>query len=844
MTDGRATVAEPADQELPEAPIPVFPPPKPKSMPAPPPRSVARRPGWTCNANEEDETWACSLVGPDPKGQARLVEGDEHRARIIESAFNLNQEQLFKMMQTDLQYDPWQTCDWSKFQRPDFSEEEALRKSTPLDVNADFSEIFDKEITSFAGNVDIVRADQHIEADMATYDSVSDTMDAQGNVYYRDSGVSLYSDTALLKLDTNQSVLRDVLFVSPETRGRGTAKVAYRDSRILSRYKEVAYTSCEPGNQDWVLHASRLKINKHTGKASAKHAWLEFKGVPILYTPYISYPIDDRRQSGLLAPTFATRQATGFDIIVPYYFNLAPNYDATFKPRILTKRGLMLAGDFRYLTESSKGIFDAEYLPYDAERKKVRGQLAWDHETRFTPHLLADIDANWVSDDEYIDELRNSLGFSNTRYLRSRGDVRYQREGISFLSRVENYQTIDSNIETDEKPYRKLPQVRLDLNRIWHAGGMPIYTFMDNEVVNFHKSDYEIHELDAMGEPTANLVNVTADRGMRLDIKPGVTLPLEGAGKFLKPRFSLQHTQYWLEEREGGLSEDLSRTLPIFSVDSGLFFERAFRSGLVHTLEPRLFYLYIPYQDQSDFPDFDTSDYDFNFNQLFRENSFSGADRVQNANQVTAALTTRFLDSESGLERLRLSLGQIFYFEDRKVLLITQRDNESDSQFMARKERQIDKNSESFSNFIAEMSGQLTNEYSFLSGVQWDPYDSKFDRSYFTFRYRSLQDQIFNIGYRYRKNSSFSDTDDGISQSDVSFIWPIYDDWNLLGRWQYSLEDGKTVESFLGFEKDGCCWRFRILGRRYVNRLDSNPQTGIFVQLELKGLTNFGDKVE
>ena len=783
--------------------------PSPKPVPILPPTTVAQRPGWNCKASDNTGSWECSLMGTDPKGQLRAVEGDEKQARFLTAAFDFREEDRFKMMQTDLKFDPWASCQSPLRNDLDFSADEQLRAESPMDVQADYTEVFDKEITSFVGNVKIKRADQSVQAERATYDTVSETMDAQGNVYYREDEMSLYSDTALLNLATDQARLRDVLFIVPGERGRGKAKVVYRDSSDLSRYKDVAYTTCRPGNQDWIIHASRLKINRETGRASAKHAWMEFAGIPFLYSPYISFPIDDRRKSGFLSPSFGSSDENGFDFSLPYYWNIASNYDATIRPRGLSKRGFMLGGDLRYLTESSVGMISGEYLPYDSETKDTRGQFSWENRTTFAPGLKANVDVNYVSDDDYLDELGNTLSISNTRHILSRGDLTYNTQGISFLTRLENYQTIDSEITSDEKPYRRLPQIRLDLNKQLDLGFMPLELDAVNEFVYFYRGN--------------------GVRGQRLNFKPSISVPFQTASTFLTPKVAVQHTQYWLDNKDTSVSDSISRTLPIFSVDSGVFLERdldLFGDDYVHTLEPRLYYLYTPHDNQDDIPDFDSSGYDFNFNSLFRDNRFSGSDRVQDANQISVALTSRLINSQTGLEPLKLDLGQIYYFRDREVTLPGESVETS-----------------SYSNLLAGLSGQLTRSVSVSSQIQWNPETSDIDRGEVFARYRSRQEQILNLSYRFRQEDTFEGAE-GTSQSDISFLWPIVDNWNIVGRWMYSFEENLTVESFLGLEKESCCWRFRLLGRRYVNSAEDDPQTGIFVQLELKGLTGFGDKVE
>lgn len=805
-----------------------------------------QHPGWSCAPGEENQNWSCKLVGTDPKGQAQVVAEEESRFRLLEPAFDSQQERIFDTLVTQLKYDPWANCSIDVPVSPDFVPEKHLRDTSPLEVRSDYSEVFDNEISSYFGNVQIHRADQHILSDVANYDTVSETLDLQGDVYYSEDALALYSDTAMLNLATDQGRLRDTMFIQPTTPLRGRAKVVYRDSKTLSRYKDVAYTSCRPGNQDWIIHASELKINDAAGKGSAKNAWLEFKGVPLFYSPYLSFPTDDRRLSGFLAPSLGNTQRAGFNFTVPYYWNIAPNYDATLRPRYLSKRGVLLAGDFRYLTEITAGEMTLEFMPNDSLRDLPRyfGRLL--NSARFTPNLTSRMDLNYVSDKDYFNDLGNALSLTNLSYLHSQADISYINEGISFVNRVENYQAIDKAIQQRNRPYRRLPQSILNLNRSFDF--MPLDTAMSAEYTYFQ------HE---------ELVN-----GQRFNIKPTVSLPLETSAAFLKPKLSLQHTQYELSEQQQvnidlGQPTSISRTLPIASIDTGLFLEREIDFGdstYRHTIEPRLFYLYIPKDDQDDIPLFDTSLYDFNFSSLFRENRFSGNDRVQDANQVTAAVTSRLVDPETGRERARFDIGEIFYFRDREVGLCG--DYYSS---LCSVSRPIE--TSSFSNVVSELNVQFTDHLSVDTGLQWSPDVNDIVRGEVMFHYVNQPGGIFNAGYRYRRNTvvTFPDRRNDIIQTDVSFHWPIYDNWYAVGRWQYSLLNNATRESFIGFEKENCCWRFRLIGRRWVNTAEINnafgdtaignvdiasldpegeSQTGVFFQVELKGLTGVGEKLD
>ena len=772
-----------------------------------PPEKKLNQPGFTCKANDEEQgTWSCTSSKVDAVNIAQSSES----SGFFKPAFNHNQELIFKKIHSQLIYDPWKNCTRSSTDNERLTDND-LRNTAPMYVSADYSEVFDKEVTSFFGNVDITRADQHIQSDRASYNTMSETMDAQGHVFYNENEISLYSNTVSLNLSTDEARLRDALFISPSGPIRGRADVVYRDSKYLSRYTNSAFTSCRPGNSDWVIHAERLKMNRQTGNAAAKHAWLEFKGLPVLYTPYISFPLDDRRVSGILPVSFSNSDKNGVDFSIPYYWNMAENYDLTLWPRYMSERGGMLGGEFRYLTQKTLSSFALEYLPYDLLRKEARFAGSLKSNAQIYDNLTSHIDLNYVSDKAYFDELNDTLGLSNNRFLKSQASLNYNVEGIRFFTGFETYQSID-RFQTGVNPYHILPQVNLQLDHSFEQ--WPIGITMDNQYINF----------DRDGRVS----------GHRFNTKSSIVFPFETAGSYIKPKVSVQYTQYELNNPDNS-SKSISRFLPIVSVDSGLFFEKNFKfadSGFMHTLEPRLFYLYIPEKDQSDIQVFDSSLYDFGYSNLFRENRFSSIDRIQDANQVTVAMTSRLIDSNSGVERLNLSMGQIFYFQDRNVTLGGAPETNN------------------FSNLVVELSSQLTDSLSLRSAMQWNPDTSDFTRAQADMKYRGEAGKILNLGYRYRKDSLDLQVVNSqyIIQTDASVRWPIYDNWFGVGRWQYSLKHNSTQESFLGLEKESCCWRFRVLWRRFANTITGNEddtmETGVFVQIELKGLTGFGDKVD
>ncbi len=806
---------------------------------------------WECSAGQKNNQWDCQKTQP-----TTLSENASETAistpkttkkspfsqgvSMLPSAFSAKEEDTFDVLKSQLKTDPWQHCTNPNAPKPVFTNTKKLRNDAPIDVQSNYSEIFDNEISSYFGNVVIKHADQQLSSESANYDSVAETLDVHGDAYYSDDDLSVHTNAGTFDLNSDQAKLRDVLFIAPSAPLRGRARSVTRESKIISRYQDVAFTSCPTGNQDWAIHASELNINKEEGEGTAKNAWLEFKGTPVFYSPYMSFPTDSNRKSGFLAPSFGSTQRSGFNVSAPYYWNIAPNYDATFKPRYLTKRGILLAGDFRYLTESLQGHTNLEVLPDDYLRQhQPRYFASVKNTTRFTDKVHANIDLNYVSDKNYFAELGSALSLPNFSYLKSQADVGYYGDMMNAVARVENYQSIDKYLTGNRLPYRKLPEIDINFKHDFNQLPVPVNVALNNEFVYFQHT---------------SLLN-----GQRSNVKPSISMPLQSESAYVTPKVSLQYTNYFLSDPLiSGYSSQISRTLPIFSTDTGMTFERNVNlggNGFLNTIEPRLFYLYIPRENQKDIPIFDTSAYDIWFNTLFRENRFSGLDRVQDANQVTMAVSSRLIDAQTGKERAKFSLGNIVYFQDREVQapFYIQKNDLNGKPILETFTPPTETGR--FSNVIGELSAQVNNHVAIDSGIQFDPYQNEISRGKAILHLTHQPNEILNVGYRYRKISPtiIPNRANDIIQSDMSFHYPIYDNWSAIGRWQYSLLYNSTQESFLGIEKENCCWRFRVVGRRYVNNLNvfSNgedvqgvSQTGIFFQVELKGLTGMGEKLD
>ncbi len=793
--------------------------------------------GWNCRRGEDGKEWNCALIGPDPRGETHVVREPDDTIQNWAETTDITEEdeRRFRYLASTLPSNPWALYCGKRedYRGSDFllsPADRSAREKAPLEITSDYGELHGGEVANFSGAARVTRADQSLYGDLLSRHAWANTMSANGSVTYQEKGMSFSSDSGYLDLGNDQGVLRNSQFILSTVPARGTSRVTYFDSKDLSRYEQFTYTACPPGNRDWMMHADNVKINKETGQGTAKHAWMEFKGVPFLYSPLMTFPVDDRRQSGFLAPSFGYSQVRGFDLTIPYYFNLAPNYDLTVWPRLLTNRGVLLHGDFRYLTPYNQGRLIAEVLPDDWETHTTRGEVGFLDNAWLAENFRTHVDLNYVSDQNYLQQLGNQLALIDFNYVRSNATATYTGSNWGLSSAVDTFQTINPAIPEINQPYFRLPS----FNGYYSTGiadtGLNFFT--TGEIVNYY--------------------HTTNVDGQRLNLRPRLQYPLRSAAGFVVPSLTLQMTQYTLQQQAEGKPTSPNRTLPIASIDSGLFFERDVTLGsstYTHTLEPRLFYVYIPYQNQDDFPLFDTINYDFNYTQLFRENRFTGADRLGDTNQVTTALTSRLADQSSGRERLRATFGQIYYFAPRRVALPG-----------------FEPESAALSNLIGDVTAQLTDRWSLNVAGQWSPYEqdpsdgnvtgaTQFQRRQISLHYGGANNELFNVGYLYLNQPQNQDFRVDLIDTSARLPIPWTEGWHAIGRWQYSLLTDTTLEAFLGLERETCCWRFTILGRHYVNNITATGQVNsgqftasannaVFMQFELKGLTRIGDQIE
>ena len=645
------------------------------------------------------------------------------------------------------------------------------------------------------GGVTIVQGEREVSADAATYDASEQRFEVEGAVEYRSPDLRLKGGSGSWNaLGTGQFTSAE--FELPQRPARGSADSLEMSGDGTLRLSEVRFTTCPAGNTDWELRASEIEIDQKTQQGKGRNVRVDLKGVPILFTPVISFPVGDRRKSGFLFPSFGNSDKSGFELGVPYYLNLAPNYDLTLTPFLLSRRGFGIGVDYRYLTERSRGKIGTDYLPGDDLTNSDRRLSTLTHQTDITDRLRFDADLADASDSRYFEDFGLGPDGTSITFLDRQARLAWLGDGWRLDSRVQDYQVIDLTVDPLDRPYSRLPQVAF--TGLWPMPAGFEASF-DAETVWFERE--------------------TGVTGLRADAMPRIAWGLRGTGYHLEPSAAWRVTGYELSDIAADADDSPHRSAPILSLDSGLVFERnsGERDQFVHTLEPRLRYTWIPFRDQDDLPIFDTALPDLNLVQLFRTNRYVGADRLGDANELAAGLTTRLVRAESGQQYLSATIGQRFYFESPRVVLPGE---------LAE--------TRSASNLVGEVELTAWRSWSARGAVEWDAEQSNTLRGEASVQYRPGPDTVVNFGYRYREGL--------IEQWDAGFAWRVSPSWQLYARQVYSTLEDKSIDRFAGFEYSGCCWRLRLLGRNYVSNRTGESDNSILLQVELKGLSSVGTR--
>lgn len=690
------------------------------------------------------------------------------------------------------------------------------------------------------GSVDLKRGDQFVHADNMRINQQTDQYIAEGNVRYQDASMRMLADRASGNTEKDTHEIDNVRYQLVARRGNGGAE-QIRMNGAQGTLQSSTYSTCPPSDRRWELRAQRIDVDTDAGFATAHSATLRVGRVPVLYMPWFKFPIDDRRLTGLLYPSIRSSGRDGFDWRQPIYLNLAPNYDMTLTPRLMTRRGLMLGTEFRYLTPTGRGTLDLDVMPsddltrrnhdvelaeflangysLDNRRKSDRGRFGFLGTQNVNPHWQARANLNWISDARYLEDFNNNLNTISNYQLNSNIGLYGRGRGWDAGVLADYYQLADYTLKETSLPYYRLPGAYLNWEQPfsrWFTAGV------NAEATRFA-------HVDSQARPG----------GSRLDLKPYVSMPLGGASWFITPTLAWRYTGYRLDDAladqiavgNGSGNPDASptRSLPIGSLDAGLYFDRQVKfrgDSYLNTLEPRLFYLRAPYRDQTDLPLFDTGPLTFSWGQLFRDNRFSGADRQSDANQLTLAMTTRLIRESDGREKLSASLGQITYFDDSRVGL-TPGSPVLESGRSA---------------WVADVNYAVNDRWTIGTSYQWDPKYRRKDLASLRTRYLIGDDGIVNLSYRYRRDAGSGN--DLLKQVDLSFLYPLNPSWSLVGRYYYSLLDNKLLEGIAGVQWDSCCMAVRLVGRRYVRNRSGDLNNAIQLEIELKGLGSAGPDTE
>jgi LPS-assembly protein len=672
------------------------------------------------------------------------------------------------------------------------------RGASPSEVNGDSFTSPDSNLFHLSGNTSIERLDQLLRADTLTYNRDTTAYDATGHVRYQERGMLFSADTMRGTTDPEYGVADNVQYQLLTSRGNGVASQAIMLDQDRDKLHDVTYSTCDLHHRVWEIEAKTMTMDRDSGVGRAHDVVMRMKGVPFLWLPYMRFPIDDRRQTGFLYPAFGSRSRAGFFFSIPFYWNIASNYDATFTPTWYADRGGMLGSQFRYLTASSQGELNVDYMPHDKVAGRDRGYLTFSDQTLLPLGLRWNTSIKRATDDAWFQDFGENLATSRATLLSSSSYVSSSGNWWSAGAGADWYQVVTPGIPQTAAPYRRLPRVYFSADRPIGGLGGPEWG-VNAEAVRFVKPD-------RVG-------------GNRFDVFPYLAWPLQGPAWFVRPEFGVRYTAYDLPQPVApGDPTHPTRTTPIFDVDAGLIFERdvhLFGPDYTQTLEPRAYFLRVPYRNQDDLPSFDTQPLTFDFWQLFTTNSFSGADRQMNADNLSLALTTRFLDQD-GVEKLSASLGQIRYFQPEKVSL---RPGGPAVVY-------------SGSNYVANLTIALNDNWRLTGSQQWNPNTDQTDVSTVGLQRRLWGDGIVNFDYRYRRGL--------LEQADLTTEIPVGAAWKLVAGYTYSLRDRYAIDAFAGVEWDSCCTAVRLLSRHYVYDYQGDSTSAIMLEIQFKGLGAYG----
>lgn len=729
-------------------------------------------------------------------------------------------------MPTDPQcYQPSGACD-GYYREPalDWEDADKSPKDMPARVNANHAE-WEGDIIKMDGGVTITQGNSQLTADRADMHRSTNEVNLYGNVVVRQPHLKISGSSADMTTDNNFGNVIHAQMLDYKSGIRVTADKLTRRKESVITLDEATYTLCPPDSEDWRLDASRIRLNRETGRGEAKDTVIRIADTPVFYTPYMNFPIDDRRKSGFLWPLMG-KSSAGFDLSLPYYLNLAPNYDATLAPRLISNHGTMIEAEGRYLNRFSNWLLSGNQLQNDEASGEDRWLLSLQESGNLNSYFSTFIDYNRVSDDDYFRDFSiNSVNVKRQTSLNQQAALNVNYLNWYSSLQVQQYQIIDQLVA---EPYRKAPQ--FTLGRSADGENFTLDYALFAEFTRFEHND--ANSTTDIGSPWVT--------GNRTYLEPGISYPMRWTASFFNPELRLRYLSYDLTRPDtlAGPTNPQT-TVPETILDAGLFYERdatLFGSSYQQTLEPRLYYLYSPYKNQNDRPLFDTNRLTFDYEQLFQPRRLVGRDRLEDFNQLSTGVTSRFIQSESGAELGRASIGQIFYFSDRRVDASTADTLED----------------QAHSAIAAQLVLQPSPSLWAASNILWDQSNDRIEQGNVSVHHVAANGTLFNAAYRYHQaDPTVSTLANGLRQADASTAIPLSQRWRLLARFNYDLDLHKPLEDLLGFEYEDCCWMVRIAYQRaaLAEKLDvlGDPvlerDETFMIEFQLKGLGGLGQKM-
>ncbi|MRH78601.1 LPS assembly protein LptD [Spiribacter sp. C176] len=702
----------------------------------------------------------------------------------------------------------WALCGAPLLPPVDGNPAERDAPDTPIVATADRSEFSNEPpVYQLIGNAQLQRADQSIRSEQLTYNRDTTRVDATGNVSLLETDLLIAGERASYWLDDDRGRFEEVSEYRINIgHMQGTADAVVREDVMRTRYERLTLSTCNPDAEIWQMSAARASIDNETRQGQAWNTVISLYDVPVFYTPYLRFPVGSERMTGFLAPTLADSTENGLTLALPWYWNIAPNRDATITPIWYADRGALLDGEFRYLEETLEGEISGGYLPSDDIYGDDRWAINQSHRLSIGSSIRGNLNQRRVSDVAFSNDFGDNVDYRASRFLLSDASLSWSDYGFSSSIDAQSWQQVDNRISEFNQPYARVPRIRFGYDPTQDTGLLD-YTF-----------NAEITEFD---HPDSSRV-----QGRRIDMTPRLSLPWRTLGYYVEPALAWRYTAYDLTGTEPGADGSPTRSMPVYTVDSGMFFERQANSfaGVYQTLEPRVFFRGAPTEDQEDLPNFDTGGSGISFSRLFRDNAFSGPDRVEDGDRLSVGATTRYLDEGTGEEYLRFSGGQIFYLSDRT----TAADGEPE-----RDESEV----------VLELTLNLPQGFSAEADYRWDPEDSGNTGLRTLLRWQGTHTQVVNVALRQRD----VDGERVLDQGELSFATPINAHWRVFGGITQDFIDDEVRQRFFGIQQDGCCYAVRLVQREQIERnpFSSGADLGkeIMLEIELKGLAGFGDSV-